>query len=263
MILLNFYCLVRQVCCCIPWNIRKKYLKWQILNMMYFFGFIIEIYVNIWIDFATLPRIILNLIISFKVVICASGSIIERKLWRKWNELHEMINKIIEVKMQRSLEPDWRIFIFFLLYITVQTSEFVYFTVKVKFDFVRMCILFVKFYSTFLLIIFSNVIIQGFKILNEFITFSFTKDGACSNEEYIGFCHKVYKSLFEMSLYFNDFFGWLMVIVLFECLITEGNIHEWCNCRLLRRLARHNRYSFVFCLLYYFVGKYKMAFKIW
>lgn len=222
----KFYIFVGQLLCFIPWNIEGNNPKYEICNLIQFFTFVISVCGIFLADsYLSLEQCISMFILFIMWIILTSGFITKHKSWKKWNKLFDKTNKSIKVKCFRYSYPSLRIFMALICYVIfwISFQIIIYFTFNEGFNSWHAAFVLIKFYGTYLIIIFTNILRKGFEFLNEVIELSFGEPDEqehliIMNEGHPRFYKKIYTNLFEMSVCCNKIFGLLMAMGFLETL---------------------------------------------
>lgn len=188
----------------------------------------------------------------------------KKKSWRDWFILFEKTNKLIKFNLGETLNTSWKfhsIFVGYVIFLTIWRA-LLYTVGEENNTFVMDIIRYISLTFNYLLIRFSMVLLNGFKILNKYAPNLRNDCGlrlniiANMNREQTVLVKIIYKKLYKMSVCFNHLFGWLFIMSLIHCLITL-----WSFTQFLINLSRTKILDFQPTLLsvisaaYYLVSK--------
>lgn len=230
--LYEFYIKIGQVTCFIPWSDLQKcqlmetgYVKILpgavITGILLLFIYQSEAFLK---DFN-----VSNFFIVFSTLyLCITSVYLNRNSWRKWICLYEKTNQQLKSKLGGSLELGWSSILCPTFYLTSLTiiRIFLHISGHEGDKYVMDIIVYIIITFDVLTIVFLSIIKKGFKILNKNSRRLISRNGKkmrhiISDLETEGavICKNIFKDLYQLSICFNDLFGWLFVITMMRLII--------------------------------------------
>lgn len=157
---------------------------------------------------------LLNLWFSIVVIIMVLlNTNFNRKQWRKWIEIYEMVKKDIKLELNESLEIDWTSIAIILPYFMSVSVIILLICIKYSVNYRETTnfLVYVRLVAEILPILFSKILLKGFKSLNKYCSRYLPFNAFIETDGQIlvlnadgidaGFCKKFYKNLFDLSVY--------------------------------------------------------------
>lgn len=225
---LNSYVLIGRVFCFIPWKIQKNTLKSNIWNKIHFFVIVSVIFGSVGVHLHdNLENSVAAILVLGTLSLVAVGTITKRRLWRRFDKLYEMTDSGLKMKLHKSIELDWKLFVYFLLYVAILFAFQIQLQLRNSYVifFFKCWIVLMKYYTSTLTVILANILLKGLEALNHFMNFSSETDGvyhlvSSSTDKRVRTYYRIYRNLYEMSVCVNELIGWLTVMMFFECLVS-------------------------------------------
>lgn len=155
----------------------------------------------------------------------------KKKFWNKWIHIFETTNRMIRMKLHKSLELDWKIAVLFTVHIIMQTILEIIRTSDSNRHFrgipyLRTYSKYVKLLVDLLPITFLMIQMKGLKILNKYSEDILRKERTSfisllnTNRAEIMFCRNLHKHLYDMSICIQEIFGWTLCVSLLQYVLV-------------------------------------------
>lgn len=166
--------------------------------------------------------IFIALFISFRSVY------LKRNIWKRWTTLYEKTNKLMKYKLGKSLELNQKYIWIYMFYtiVFIMLRVIAYYNGLEIYKYIIDIILYSFHSMEYLSIIFLMILRKGFTTLNGCSKYLEGDDGlqlhiiANMNRDETILYKRLYKSLYQMSVCFNDLFGWILLNILVQYLIV-------------------------------------------
>lgn len=206
----------------IPWKFNRREKTYQPIYSS------IMIMV-VFVDFIFLKSINIKFIITGLLMKCVRLTLIIQTMvndnvWNKWFKMYEVTHWQFKSALKQTLNLKSNDYWIMISYIVLILSRQVYLCLtETDFCFFSLLMMYMRFFSTYLPIMFLQILKSGFQILSKYSKDLFVNKGKpkMRMNNRVGRSHMMlYKSLFELSICFNQLFGWLLALCMGNTLIS-------------------------------------------
>lgn len=215
----------------IPWiNLEQNKLVDKKLARCYPFFILIVMIVYYFLSLRTLFEYI-NFgglfFLTSTIFVTIQSTCVKRKYWNKWMELYQETRREFRTKFNQPLELGWKPVVMFLFY-TALCPVIETIRIYIELDDIKNIgvATFFKNFTEFIPTVLLLVITNGFRILNKYVkrlsTDHRTQNVALKNRTISKaiLCANMYRNLYELSVCFNNLFGWILATNLLHFLIS-------------------------------------------